>query len=75
MNYFNPSYIRMLKNGNPKQMVLNIVKQNSSNNQMMANILSMIESGNANGLQSFVRNVCKERGLDADELLNQINKM
>lgn len=46
---------------NPKQMVMNFVKNNANSNPMMSNLISMAEKGNSKGLEEFARNMCKEK--------------
>lgn len=60
--------IGMIKNGgNPQQMVMNMLQNMGGNNPMMANVLSMAQSGNAKQIEQFARNICKERGVSFDD--------
>ena len=54
---------------NPKQFVMNMVKQNS--NPMMIQLIKMAKSGDAQQLESFARNVCKEHGMDFDNSFSE----
>lgn len=60
---------------NPKQFVMNMLKQNQ--NPMAIQLMQMANSGNTKQIEQFVRNVCKERGMDFDksfaEFMKQIN--
>ena len=58
--------IRMIKN--PKQFVMNYVKQN--NNPMMNNLIQMAEKNDTQGLENFARNLYKEQGKDFDKEFN-----
>lgn len=60
---------------NPKQFVMNMLKQNQ--NPMATQLMQMVKNGNTNQIEQFARNVCKERGMDFDksfsEFMKQIN--
>ena len=60
---------------NPKQFVMNMLKQNQ--NPMAMQLMQMVNNGNTNQIEQFARNVCKERGMDFDksftEFMKQIN--
>lgn len=60
---------------NPKQFVMNMLKQNQ--NPMAMQLMQMVKNGNTNQIEQFARNVCKERGMDFDksfsEFMKQIN--
>lgn len=61
---------------NPKQFVINMLKQNQ--NPMAIQLMQMVKNGNTNQIEQFARNVCKERGMDFDksfaEFMKQINQ-
>lgn len=61
---------------NPKQFVMNMLKQNQ--NPMAIQLMQMANSGNTKQIEQFARNVCKERGMDFDksfaEFMKQINQ-
>ena len=44
---------------NPKQFVMNILKQNQ--NPMAIQLMQMANSGNTQQIENFARNSCKER--------------
>lgn len=50
---------------NAKQMVLNMLKNNS--NPIFANLISLAEQNNTKELEKFARNFCKEQGKDFDK--------
>ena len=64
--------IQMLKGGNPKQMILNAIKQQSGKNPVVDNILNMAENQDAKGLEKIARNLCESNGINADDMVNQI---
>ena len=62
---------------NPMQMLQNfitrglspqkIVEQMAGTNPMISNLIKMMNSGNANGVETFARNMFKEKGRDFDK--------
>lgn len=54
-----------------------IVQQAMNNNQIMQNpiarnTIEMMQKGDSKGLESMARNLCREKGMDPDELLKQV---
>ena len=70
----NPLQImQMIKNGgNPQQTIMNMMKQQAGSNPVMNNALQMMEKGDNAGLENLARNLCTEKGINADEAFNQI---
>lgn len=70
----NPMQImQMMKNGgNPQQMIMNMMKSQAGTNPVMNNALQMMEKGDNAGLEKLARNLCSEKGINADEAFNQI---
>lgn len=66
--------IKMLKNGNPQQIAMNMLQQNSNGNPMIENVINMANNNNSAGIETIARNLCKSRGIDADEMMNAIKK-
>lgn len=65
-----PDIIQMLKNsGNPQGMAYNLLQQQAYNNPAIGNILSGNQSA-----ETIARNLCRERGIDADALFNQVSQ-
>ena len=56
--------IKMFKGQNPKQLAMNMAKQNS--NPMIANLMKMANEGKTQGIEEFARNIMQERGMDFD---------
>lgn len=68
--------IGMLKNGgNPQQMIMNLLRQNSSNNPVLQNTLNMAEKNDMKGIENLARNLCKEKGIDPNQALSQARNM
>lgn len=64
--------IQMMKAG-PQQFVQQIMGNNQlMSNPIMKNALGMVQSGNMQGVEQMARNLCKEKGLNADDVFNQI---
>lgn len=65
------STIRTLMScGNPKQFIMNYIKNNDAN-PMLNNIINMAERGDREGLEKFARNLFKEQGRNYDEEFNK----
>ena len=57
----------------PEQFIQNMLSNNQvMKNPMAKNTLDMAQKGNMQGIEQMARNLCKENGLDADEVINQI---
>lgn len=69
----NPMNIfRMMKAG-PQQFIQQMMGNNQMmSNPIMKNALGMVQSGNMRGVEQMARNLCKEKGLNADEVFNQV---
>lgn len=68
--------IGMIKNGgNPQQMIMNVLRQNSNNNPIIQNALNMAEKNDMQGIETLARNLCKEKGIDPSQALAQARNM
>lgn len=61
--------------GNPQQMMIDMIKKNSSANPMLNNALKMMDSGNTSGVEDMVKNICKEKGIDPNEVMKATKNM
>ena len=52
--------------GNPKELLLNFMQKNNSN-PMINNLIQMAKEGKTQQVETFARNICKERGIDFDK--------
>lgn len=60
--------IQMIKNGNnPQQLLMSILKNQSSNNPILNNAVNLAQKGNMSGLEMVARNLAAQRGLDFDK--------
>lgn len=69
-------FINMIKNQpNPQELVINMLKENSKQNPIFNNIINLIEEGNTKEIESIVRNIATERGIDFDKEFNSFKQM
>ena len=69
------SIIQMMKSGNPQQFMQQIMGNSQiMSNPMMKNTMQMAQNGDMKCVEQMARNLCKEKGLDADEMFNNIKK-
>ena len=67
------SIIQMMKSGNPQQFMQQIMENSQiMSNPMMKNTMQMAQNGDIKGIEQMARNLCKEKGIDADEMFNQL---
>lgn len=67
-------FVNMIKSGNPKQNMLNILRERAQGNPMFANMLSLAQSGNTQEIEKIARNVAQEKGLDFDTEFNSFKQ-
>jgi hypothetical protein len=68
--------IQMIRgSGNPQQMMMNMIKQNSSSNPMLSNAMKMMENGNTSGVEDMVKNICKDKGIDPNDVMKATKNM
>lgn len=56
---------------NPQAMIMNMLRQSAGNNPVLNNALNMAEKGDMKGVETLCRNVCKERGIDPEKMMQQ----
>lgn len=65
--------IEMIKNiKNPQEFLKSFVNNNS--NPMLGQLLKMAQNGNPQEVETFARNICKERGMDFDKSFAEFMK-
>lgn len=70
---FNPmKLMQMMRNGNPQEMILGMLKRQAGNNPVLNNALNMAEKGDSKGIEQLARNLCKENGVNPDDVMRQI---
>lgn len=65
----NPMQIMQLirGGGNPQQLVMSMLNQQSQQNPMYANIMKLAQNKDTAGLEKIARNLAQERGMDFDK--------
>lgn len=72
MNLIN--IFQMMKAG-PQQFIQQMMGNNQiMSNPIMKNALGMVQSGNMKGVEELARNLCKEKGIQADDFVSQIKQ-
>ncbi len=57
----------------PQQFIQQIMGNNQMmSNPIMKNTMQMAQQGNTQGIEQMARNLCKEKGLNADDVFSQI---
>ncbi|MDO4189342.1 MAG: hypothetical protein Q4D29_10175 [Lachnospiraceae bacterium] len=67
-----PQLMNMFKSGNPQQIAMNLLQSRAGNNEMAQNLLNMINGGDMAGVEAVTKNILKSRGLDPDEVMQQV---
>lgn len=69
----NPINIFQMMKAGPQQFVQQIMGNNQvMSNPIMKNALGMAQSGNSKGIEQMARNLCKEKGINPDDVMKQI---
>lgn len=60
---------------NPQQFLQNMMGNNQiMKNPMAKNTLEMAQKGDFRGIENIAKNLCREKGINPDEMMNQIKK-
>lgn len=63
--------INMVKQGNPQQIVMGMLEQRAQQgNPVFKNLLNMVQQGDTQGVETIVRNMAREKGIDFDTEFN-----
>ena len=65
-------FVKMMRGGNPQKVVMDMMREQAGNNPVMRNAMQMAENGDSKGIELLARNLCKEQGIDADDMVNKI---
>ena len=58
---------------NPQQFLQQIMGNSQMmQNPMIKNTVQMAQNGDTKGIEQLARNLCKEKGIDADDMFNQM---
>ena len=67
--------IRLIKNGNPKQVALQLIQSNFSNDPLAQNLLAMGQRGDIKGLEEFATQYFNQQGRDFNLEMNNFMNM
>ena len=54
--------------------IMQMLRQRAGSNKTMDNALNMMERGDYAGVESIAKNLCKERGINPDDVLKDVQK-
>lgn len=67
--------MQMMRGGNPQQMIQQLMGNSQiMQNPMAKNAIQMAQKNDVKGIEQMARNICKEKGLNPDNILNQLRK-
>ena len=70
------SVINSFKNGNPAEIVSNMVQEVANQgNPVMKNLAGLIQKGDTDQIETVVRNIAKEQGVDYDKEFKAFKQM
>lgn len=59
--------------GNPQQLMNNLMGNNQMmSNPMIKNAVNMAQKGDSQGLEQLVRNIAQTKGVNVDEMFQQV---
>ncbi len=65
--------IQMMRGGNPQQLLQRMMGNSQiMSNPMAKNAMQMAQKGDTKGIEQMARNLCKEKGLNADDVMKQL---
>lgn len=65
--------IQLMRSGNPQQFLQQVMDDSQMmQNPMIKNTVQMAQNGDAKGIEQLARNLCKEKGINADDMFNQM---
>lgn len=70
----NPMNIfQMMRGKSPQQFLQQMMGNNQiMSNPLMKNTLEMAQKGDMQGIEQMARNLCREKGLNPDDMMNQL---
>lgn len=67
--------INMVKQGNPQQIVMRMLEQRAQQgNPVFKNLLNKVQQGDTQGVETIVRNMAREKGIDFDTEFNSFRR-
>lgn len=68
----NPMQIMQMMN-NPKKFAKQMFNNSQAmQNPILKNAVGLVDKGDTKGLEQLARNLCKEKGINADDMFNQM---
>ena len=69
-------FVSLIKNNpNPQTLVMNELQKRAQENPVLGNIATLVQNGDTQGVETIVRNIAKERGIDFDKEFNSFKQM
>lgn len=69
-------FVSLIKNNpNPQAFVMNELQKRAQENPVLGNIATLVQNGDTQGVETIVRNIAKERGIDFDKEFNSFKQM
>lgn len=68
----NPIFSMLQNGGNPQQFIQNMIQQNPAQANQLNMIQNMIAGKNPQQLKETVMNLCKERGVSPEQIINNL---
>ena len=69
----NPINIFQMMKAGPQQLIQQMMGNNQiMSNPIIKNALGMAQSGNSKGIEQMARNLCKEKGINPDDVMKRI---
>ena len=59
---------------NPQQLILGVLETGAAQNPVVANLLQLAKDGRTAEIETFARNVAKEKGIDFDKEFAKFKK-
>ena len=67
--------VNMVKQGNPQQIVMGMLEQRAQQgNPVFKNLLNKVQQGDTQGVETIVRNMAREKGIDFDTEFNSFKR-
>lgn len=69
-------FVSLIKNNpNPQTIVTNELQRRAQSNPVLGNIATLVQNGDTQEVETIVRNIAKERGIDFDKEFNSFKQM
>lgn len=67
--------VNMVRQGNPQQIIMGMLEQRAQQgNPVFKNLLNKVQQGDTQGVETIVRNMAKEKGIDFDTEFNSFKR-